>query len=287
MYEVIHLNETVATKLSHSYCEDLTQRSKTNLTQVTPDTSRIDSSNLNPLDFLNCGVQFISMNYQVSSVLTRIKRTNLIYSLDSDERTNNGHLPWLVPPEWRLWLCHETILLDRQECHVQCEKEGYDARSVRFCIQFELIDVSPPGIDPVNIRIKIISGQQLPRPKGASLKANSIDPYVTVQCLGVPFDCAEARTRTVSNDGDNPLFDESFELNVNVPELAVIRFLVLDDDFINDDFIGQLTVPVSTMSPGYKHVRLQNLNGEVIPNATLFVKVSITNRLVRLWSKFT
>ena len=130
----------------------------------------------------------------------------------------------------------------------------------------------------MNIRIKIISGQQLPRPKGASLKASSIDPYVTVQCLGVPTDCAEARTRTVSNDGHNPIFDESFEFNVNVPELALIRFLVLDDDFINDDFIGQLTIPVSSLHPGFAHVRLQNMNGEIIPHANLFVKISITNR---------
>lgn len=35
------------------------------MTQVTPDISRIDSSNLNPLDFWICGVQLISMNYQV------------------------------------------------------------------------------------------------------------------------------------------------------------------------------------------------------------------------------
>lgn len=137
---------------------------------------------------------------------------------------------------------------------------------------------SSTGIDPLNVRVKIISGQQLPRPKGASLKANSIDPYVRVQCLGVPNDCAEARTRTVSNDGHNPIFDESFEFNISLPELAVLRFLVLDDDYILDDFIGQETVPVVLLSPGYKHVRLQNLNGEVQPNVSLFIKISITHR---------
>lgn len=96
-------------------------------------------------------------------------------------------------------------------------------------------------------------------------------------------DCAEARTRTVSSDGHDPIFDESFEFNVNVPELALVRFLVLDDDFINDDFIGQLTVPVSSLTPGFKHVRLLSLNGEALSGggnspANLFVKISITNR---------
>lgn len=133
-------------------------------------------------------------------------------------------------------------------------------------------------IDPLNIRIKIISGQQLPRPKGATFKADSIDPYVVIQCLGLPIDCSEMRTATVSNDRNNPIFDESFEFNVYLPDLAMIRFLVLDDDYIEDDFIGQLTVPVTCLQPGYRHVRLMNLHDEVIPNASLFIQIALTNR---------
>lgn len=49
--------------------------------------------------------------------------------------------------------------------------------------------------------IQIISAQQLPQPKGASAKASSIDPYIVVQVYGMAIDCAEARTRTVSNEG--------------------------------------------------------------------------------------
>ncbi|UXI18032.1 hypothetical protein NH340_JMT03975 [Sarcoptes scabiei] len=135
-----------------------------------------------------------------------------------------------------------------------------------------------PVIDPLNIRIKIISGQQLPRPKGATFKADSIDPYVVIQCLGLPIDCSEMRTATVSNDRNNPIFDESFEFNVYLPDLAMIRFLVLDDDYIEDDFIGQLTVPVTCLQPGYRHVRLMNLHDEVIPNASLFIQIALTNR---------
>ena len=134
------------------------------------------------------------------------------------------------------------------------------------------------GIDPLCLRLKIISGQQLPRPKGASSKASSIDPYVTVQLFGVPNDCAEVRTRTVSNGGHSPLFDESFEFNIAVPELSLIRFLVLDDDYINDDFIGQFTIPIECIQTGYKHVRLCSLGGDPLGNATLFVHISLTRR---------
>lgn len=65
-----------------------------------------------------------------------------------------------------------------------------------------------------------------------------MDPYVYVEIHGIPVDCTERRTRTVTQNGDNPIFDESFEFQINLPELAMVRFVVLDDDFIGDEFIG-------------------------------------------------
>lgn len=64
-YSIAHMDENVANKLITANGEELTQRSKRYLSLVTPSVSRIDSSNLNPLDFWYCGVQLVSMNYQV------------------------------------------------------------------------------------------------------------------------------------------------------------------------------------------------------------------------------
>lgn len=50
--------------------------------------------------------------------------------------------------------------------------------------------------------------------------------------------------------GFNPIFDESFEFQVNLPELALVRFAVLDDDYIGDEFIGQYTIPFECMQTG-------------------------------------
>nr|CAD2195730.1 unnamed protein product [Meloidogyne enterolobii] len=98
------------------------------------------------------------------------------------------------------------------------------------------------------LHLKVLSGQQLPRPRASTAKGDTgLDPFVVLEVFGVPADCAEERTKTVrSSDDDNcfnPTFDESFQFSVSVPELALIRFLVLDDDFIGDDFIGQYTIP--------------------------------------------
>jgi len=48
----------------------------------------------------------------------------------------------------------------------------------------------------------------------------------------------------------NPIYDESFEFHISLPELALVRFSVLDDDFIGDEFIGQYTIPFACMQPG-------------------------------------
>lgn len=72
-----------------------------------------------------------------------------------------------------------------------------------------------------------------------------MDPYVYVEIHGIPSDCTERRTRTVTHNGDNPVFDESFEFQINLPELAMVRFVVLDDDFIGDEFIGQSSQTVT------------------------------------------
>ena len=58
--------------------------------------------------------------------------------------------------------------------------------------------------------------------------------------------------------GYNPIFDESFEFQINLPELALVRFAVLDDDYIGDEFIGQYTLPFECMQTGEKNFRPVN-----------------------------
>uniref|UniRef100_A0A3B4X0D4 Inactive phospholipase C-like protein 2 n=1 Tax=Seriola lalandi dorsalis TaxID=1841481 RepID=A0A3B4X0D4_SERLL len=73
-------------------------------------------------------------------------------------------------------------------------------------------------------------------------------------------------------NGDNPIFDESFEFQINLPELAMVRFVVSDGlDF--PATTGQYTISLECLQPGYRHVPLQSLTGEELPHAKLFVHV--------------
>lgn len=71
---------------------------------------------------------------------------------------------------------------------------------------------------------------------------------------------AERKTKTVSNEGNCPIYDESFEFQVMLPEVLLLRFVVLDDDYIGDDFIGQYTIPFDCLQRGrvYIMICLQN-----------------------------
>ncbi|KFM69434.1 Inactive phospholipase C-like protein 2, partial [Stegodyphus mimosarum] len=240
----------MASKLSQFSAEDMVNHNKCFLTHVFPNSSRIDSSNYNPLEYWSCGCQLVAMNYQTAGHMM---------DLYQGWFQQNGNCGYTLKP---------SFLRDQL-----CLYSG-------GCAKDPL-----PGVEPTILYLKIISAQQLPQPKGASAKASSIDPYVVVQVYGMAIDCAEARTRTVSNEGHSPIFDESFEFTVTVPELALLRIAVLDDEFIGDDFIGQYTVPLTCLRTGYRHLRLLSNNGDPLYNTTLFIYITMTTRSEKQRSK--
>lgn len=74
-----------------------------------------------------------------------------------------------------------------------------------------------------------------------------------VEIHGIPVDCAEQRTVTApagSASGYNAIFEDTFEFCVQLGSLALVRFVVLDDHAIGDDFIGQNTVPFDCLLTG-------------------------------------
>uniref|UniRef100_A0A8C7PWV5 Phosphoinositide phospholipase C n=1 Tax=Oncorhynchus mykiss TaxID=8022 RepID=A0A8C7PWV5_ONCMY len=241
-WEFCSFNETLAVRCASERPGDFVNYNKRFLSRVYPSAMRIDSSNMNPQDLWKCGCQIVAMNYQTPG---------LMMDLNIAWFRQNGNCGYVLRP---------TIM--RQEV-------SYFSANTRESV---------PGVSPQLLHVKVISGQNLPRPCGSGAKGDVVDPYVYVEIHGIPADCAERRTRTVVENGDNPIFDESFEFQINLPELAMVRFVVLDDEFIGDEFIGQYTIPLECLQPGYRHVPLQSLMGEDLPYARLFVHVALTNR---------
>lgn len=60
-----------------------------------------------------------------------------------------------------------------------------------------------------------------------------------MKIYGVPSDKQEKKTRTIKDNGFNPIWNEDLEFIINCPELAFIRFIVKDKDVGADDFVGE------------------------------------------------
>uniref|UniRef100_A0A3B5AWV0 Phosphoinositide phospholipase C n=1 Tax=Stegastes partitus TaxID=144197 RepID=A0A3B5AWV0_9TELE len=241
-WELCSFHESLAVRLAGDSPGDFVNHNKHFLSRVYPNPMRIDSSNMNPQDLWKCGCQIVSMNFQTAG---------LMMDLNTAWFRQNGSCGYVLRPA-----------IMRQEV-------SYFSADTRDTV---------PGVSPQLLHVKVISGQNLPKPRGSGAKGDVVDPYVYVEIHGIPADCTERRTRTVTQNGDNPIFDESFEFQINLPELAMVRFVVLDDDFIGDEFIGQYTIPLECLQPGYRHVPLQSLTGEELAHAKLFVHVALTNR---------
>ncbi|KND00834.1 phosphatidylinositol phospholipase C [Spizellomyces punctatus DAOM BR117] len=128
---------------------------------------------------------------------------------------------------------------------------------------------------PVMLNVKIISGQQLPKPKD-STGSTVIDPYVEVEIVGSEVDTARFRTRAINNNGFNPMWKEEFRFIITDRELAFLRFSIFDMDVkLTNDFIGSYTIPVQSLKQGYRHVPLYNWKGDLVRFSSLFVCLSI------------
>ncbi|XP_069048775.1 1-phosphatidylinositol 4,5-bisphosphate phosphodiesterase zeta-1 isoform X1 [Lepisosteus oculatus] len=97
---------------------------------------------------------------------------------------------------------------------------------------------------PVYLLIKVISGYNLPVPK----HSKGINPYVRVEIHGAPADNCRKQTDPVKRTSLNPRWDENMNFAIQVPDLVLVRFVVKDQNSIlSDDFIGQYTLPFTSM----------------------------------------
>lgn len=70
-------------------------------------------------------------------------------------------------------------------------------------------------------------------------------------------------------------------VQVRMPELALLRLDVWDKDVNSDDFVGHAIVPVPTIRPGYRSLRIYSSSGTVhgdFEHASLLCHFAIEER---------
>ncbi|XP_014906929.1 1-phosphatidylinositol 4,5-bisphosphate phosphodiesterase zeta-1-like isoform X2 [Poecilia latipinna] len=126
-------------------------------------------------------------------------------------------------------------------------------------------------LKPIQLVLKVISGSNLPVIKSR----NTLDPFVRVEIHGIAFDSRSKSTHTVKNNSMTPRWDTDMNFNITVPELCLIRFCVRDQTTLfKSEFVGQYTMPFTSLKKGYRWVPLLSRQGCSLDPASLFVLVS-------------
>ncbi|KAH0621242.1 hypothetical protein JD844_022327 [Phrynosoma platyrhinos] len=275
-YEMSSFAESKTRKLIREAGNDFVRHNAWQLTRIFPSGLRTDSSNYNPQMMWNVG---FALNFQTAG--TEMDLYDGLFS-------QNGSCGYVLKP---------SFMRDSETTFSPENPQSSSDRS------------------PLNLVIKVISGQQLPKMPN-SKEGSIVDPLVRVEIHGVPGDNAKQETKYIDNNGFNPQWGETFQFQVWVPELALLRFVVEDyDKASRNDFVGQYTLPLTSVKPGeyllsaswvwdrvallsmfcqdlevkvkqqlcvsisygigYRHIHLLSKDGTGIPPASIFVHICL------------
>ncbi|TRY96837.1 hypothetical protein DNTS_015410 [Danionella cerebrum] len=298
-WQVSSMSETKAHQLIQQKPVPFMRFNQKQLSRVYPSPYRVDSSNFNPQPFWNAGCHLgttqqhhsvaIALNYQSEGRVLQLNRAKFYC---------NGNCGYLQKPsglcegESRLsgaahrvtgicWSSLKGRSLTAATVADHCSPLHHRSdRTAPVPSTMTLRSFNPVAEDPLPGRLKkqlilkVISGQQLPKPKDSMLgdRGEIIDPFVEVEIIGLPVDCCKEQTRVVDDNGFNPMWEETLVFTLHMPEVALIRFLVWDHDPIGQDFIGQRTIAVDSMIPGYRHVYLEGME-----EASIFVHIAVND----------
>ncbi|XP_076000183.1 1-phosphatidylinositol 4,5-bisphosphate phosphodiesterase delta-3-A-like [Genypterus blacodes] len=220
----------------------LVRHNSRQLSRIYPSGQRLQSSNYDPQEMWNAGCQMVALNFQTPGEQMDLNQGRFLH---------NGRCGYVLKPSF---MCSITS-------NFNPENTG-----------------GGPGHIPTQLTLRIISAQQLP--KINTEKASSIvDPQVWVEIHGVAIDNSRNKTHRIDNNGFNPRWDCTLSFQLQVPELALVRFVVEDHDHTaKNDFVGQFTTPFTSLRTGYRHVHLLKADGSSLSPATLFIHVKVARK---------
>ena len=77
-------------------------------------------------------------------------------------------------------------------------------------------------------------------------------PFVEVEVIGAPYDSHNKyKTGNNNDNGLNPTWNDVCEFDIINPDVALLRFVVQDEDMFGDpNFLGQASFPVRCLRTG-------------------------------------
>uniref|UniRef100_A0A8C7MSZ2 Phosphoinositide phospholipase C n=1 Tax=Oncorhynchus kisutch TaxID=8019 RepID=A0A8C7MSZ2_ONCKI len=240
--EMSSFNENDALKHIKDTGKLFVRHNSRQLSRIYPSGQRLQSSNYDPQDMWNGGCSMVALNFQTPGEQMDLNQGRFL---------PNSRCGYILKPSF---LCSPSSNFNPE------------------------ITGGGPGHIPTQLTIRIISAQQLP--KINTDKPNSIvDPQVLVEIHGVAIDKSRDKTHRIDNNGFNPRWDSTLSFQLQVPELALVRFVVEDHDHkAKNDFVGQYTLPFTSLRTGYRHVHLLKADGSSLSPSTLFIHVKVSRK---------
>ncbi|XP_004086892.1 1-phosphatidylinositol 4,5-bisphosphate phosphodiesterase delta-3-A-like [Oryzias latipes] len=239
-YQMSSFSEREALKLIKDSGVLFVRHNSHKLSRIYPSGRRLLASNYNPQQMWNAGCQIVALNFQTPGEQMDLNQGRFL---------QNGLCGYVLKPPF---MC-------KPDSTFNPENVG-----------------GGPGHRPILLTIRVISAQQLPKPEREKPSC-IVDPQVWVEIHGVPIDNNKQKTHYVKKNGLNPQWNCTLNFTVRVPDLALVRFMVEDHDYTSsNDFLGQYTLPFTSIRSGYRHVPLFKLDGSSLSPSTLFIHVKFS-----------
>ncbi|XP_060068249.1 inactive phospholipase C-like protein 1 [Ylistrum balloti] len=250
-YEMCSFGESKATMLCRDRPEEFINYNKRFISRIYPKANRLNSSNFLPTEFWNCGCQMVALNYQTAGLPTELNTAFFM---------KNGQCGYVLQPQ---------VIRDIYSYFTPKPSQSTTVSNVDDELTSQQMD----------LHMKVVSGQNF---SNCKIRMEGTKIYVSVRIIGIPAD--EATYHTQPTQGEVSSFatmfeEETFELQIKMPDLALVRFEARAKTLIGEDkLMGQYTIPFTCIRTGYRHVNLLGENGQPIDKCTLFLHIALTNR---------
>lgn len=198
------------------------------IARVYPKGSRVSSTNYDPQPCWNCGLQMVALNFQTADPPMW---------LNHGKFRQNGNCGYILKPKV---LTEEPL-------------------AGQAAFNPHVLDTYKDRVEACELKIKIVAGRHLLKPKRGVLS-----PFVELEIIGVPVDKAKYKTRTIPDNGFNPVWNEHWTATIQLPELACLQVTVFDEDMFGDTTpIAQCVMPIGpkespTLRQGWRSVILKS-----------------------------
>jgi hypothetical protein len=228
-------SEAKTQKLLSSDPKAFAEFTKVHLARIYPAGRRMLSSNYDPFPAWNLGCQLVALNYQKASVPMYCNLGKFC---------ENGQCGYVLkPPIMR-----------------------HDAPPGSF--DPTCVDKPFPSSTVRKLKVTVINARQLPKIKW-DRDSEVVDPFVILSLHGIAQDCKKVRTKTIQNNGFNPVWNETFEFDILMSELALLCFEIKDADKVGTNKLAHYALPVESIRPGYRIIHPLDIANERIPMCNL------------------